>query len=136
PERAASATAAARFEREARAAAAVRRDHVVSIYHVGRSPDFPLPYFVMEYLDGETLAQRLRGQGVLAPREAAAVVRQAALGLAAAHARGLVHRDVKPGNIMLANGSGRAEGRRLPLGPPPGPPPPEPPATRGGAGAP
>src|SRR5262249_54748125 len=109
PELAASASDRARFEREARAAAAVRHENVVIIHRVGSTPGFALPYFVMEYLDGETLSDRLRRQGVLAPQEAVAIVQQVALGLAAAHARGLVHRDIKPSNIMLEKSTGRAK---------------------------
>jgi WD40 repeat protein len=90
-----------RFEEEARKAAAVRHDHIVTVHRVGQAPGSALPYLVMEYLEGETLAARLWRAGVLPPREAAEVVRQVALGLAAAHARGLVHRDVKPSNILL-----------------------------------
>jgi tetratricopeptide (TPR) repeat protein/tRNA A-37 threonylcarbamoyl transferase component Bud32 len=109
PELAASASDRARFEREARAAAAVRHDHVVAIHRVGNTPDFALPYLVMEYLDGEPLSEWLQRQGVRIPREAAEVARQVALGLAAAHARGLVHRDIKPSNIVLESSTGRAK---------------------------
>ena len=109
PELAADPRERARFEQEARKAAAVRHDHIVTVHRVGQAPGSAPPYLVMEYLAGETLAQRLRRQGVLPPREAAEVVRQVALGLAAAHARGLVHRDVKPSNILIEAGSGRAK---------------------------
>jgi WD40 repeat protein len=109
PELAADAKERGRFEQEARKAAAVRHDHVITVYQVGHAQDFPLPYLVMEYLEGETLSDRLRRQGVLEPRSAAQTVLQVALGLAAAHARGLVHRDVKPSNILLEAGSGRAK---------------------------
>jgi tetratricopeptide (TPR) repeat protein len=98
-----------RLEQEARKAAAVRHDHIVTVHRMGLAPGLGLPYLVMEYLEGETLAARLRRQGVLAPKEVAEVVRQVALGLAAAHARRLVHRDVKPSNILLEAGSGRAK---------------------------
>ncbi len=123
PAKAANPEDRARFEREARATAAVRHDHVVIIHRVGSSPGFPLPYLVMEYLDGEPLGERLKRDGALPPREAAEVVRQVALGLAAAHARGLVHRDISLTNIMLDRGSGRAKitdfglARRVEVGP-------------------
>jgi WD40 repeat protein len=109
PELAASVGERRRFEDEARKAAAVRHDHVVRIYRVGGTPGFALPYYVMEYIDGEALSERLRRQGALAPKEAAEIVRQGALGLDAAHARGQVHRDIKPSNILLEKSSGRAK---------------------------
>ncbi|MBX9623050.1 MAG: protein kinase, partial [Gemmataceae bacterium] len=91
--------ARARFLREARAAAAVRDDHVCPIYHVGE--DAGTPFLVMPLLDGESLAARLARGGALPPDEVARVGREAALGLAAAHAAGVVHRDVKPANLWL-----------------------------------
>jgi serine/threonine protein kinase len=109
PELAASAKERTRFEGEARKAAAVRHDHVVTIHRVGSTPGFALPYFVMEYIDGEALSNRLERQGALTSREAAEIGRQVALGLAAAHARGQVHRDIKPSNILLDKCSGRAK---------------------------
>jgi WD40 repeat protein len=96
-----------RFLREARAAAAVESDHVVRIYQVGE--DRGVPFLAMELLNGETLQARLRREGRVAPAEAARVAREAALGLAAAHARGLTHRDVKPGNLWLEAGTGRVK---------------------------
>ena len=92
-----------------RKAAAVKHDHTVTIYRVGHTPGFPLPYLVMEYVDGEPLSDRLERQGVLEAKEAARIVQQVAHALAAAHARGLVHRDIKPSNILLEAGSGRAK---------------------------
>jgi serine/threonine protein kinase len=109
PELAVSAVERTRFEQEARKAAAVKHDHIVTIHQVGNTPGFPLPYLVMEYLDGEALSDRLERQGIVEPREAARIVQQVALALAAAHARGLVHRDIKPSNIVLERASGRAK---------------------------
>jgi serine/threonine protein kinase len=98
-----------RFEREARATGAVKDDHVVVVHDMGDDPDHDLRYIVMEYVEGETAADRLRRSPALPTREAADLVRQVALGLAAAHARGLVHRDVKPSNILLERSTGRAK---------------------------
>jgi eukaryotic-like serine/threonine-protein kinase len=99
-----------RFLREARAAAAGVNDHIVRIHHVGdASDDFPLPYLVMEYVEGGTLAHRLEGGRSLTPDAAAEIVRQVARGLEAAHALKLVHRDVKPSNILIEAATGRAK---------------------------
>src|SRR5690606_30401740 len=65
-------------------------------------------YFAMAYVDGETVGQRLRARGPFAAAEAARILREAAWALAYAHAQGIVHRDVKPDNILLERASGRA----------------------------
>src|SRR5262249_24734824 len=101
PRLAASGTARARFVREAQAAAAVRDDHVVAIYAV--SEHGPVPYLVMEYICGQTLEQRVRQGKALDLKEILRIGMQTAAGLAAAHAQGLGHRDVKPANIPLGN---------------------------------
>jgi tetratricopeptide (TPR) repeat protein len=103
-----SSPARARFVHEARAAARLRHDHVVAVYAVA-DPPAGLPYFTMEDIPGPTLAERLRSAHRLDPRSAAEVAVQVAAGLAAAHAAGLVHRDVKPANILLDPVSGRAK---------------------------
>ncbi len=87
-----------RFLREARAAATIRHDNVVQIYAVEETP---CPYIVMECVAGETLQDRLDRDGKLDVAEAVAIGAQAARGLAAAHERGLVHRDIKPCNILV-----------------------------------
>ena len=89
----------ARFEREARAVAALSHAHICTLYDVGVH-DGSL-YLVMEHLTGETLAERLR-KGPLPLDLALEVATEIAEALAAAHGQGVVHRDVKPGNIMLA----------------------------------
>jgi tRNA A-37 threonylcarbamoyl transferase component Bud32/sugar lactone lactonase YvrE len=104
---AASGSARQRFAREARAAAAVRDDHVIDIHAV--CDDGPLPYLVMEFIDGCTLETLLRKGGPLEVKQILRIGIQAASGLAAAHKQGLIHRDVKPANILLENGVQRVK---------------------------
>ena len=91
-----------RFLREARAAAAVVHEHVVSVFAVVETVGSP--FFVMEYVPGRSLQDRLDRNGPLSLPEILRIGMQTAAGLAAAHAQGLVHRDVKPANILLENG--------------------------------
>ena len=93
----------ARFRREARSAAALPHPNVVSVHDLGRSGD-GAHYIAMEYVPGGTLKQRLAEGGALRPTAAAAVALQIADALDAAHARGIVHRDVKPQNVLLTAG--------------------------------
>jgi eukaryotic-like serine/threonine-protein kinase len=106
PHLAGSGAARQRFSREARAAAAVVHEHVVAIHNV--ESDGAAPFLVMQYVAGESLQARLDRQGPLALREILRIAHQTAAGLAAAHAQGLVHRDVKPSNILLEQGIERA----------------------------
>lgn len=99
PHCATSAGARRRFAREAQAAAAVVHQHVVAIHAVGAN-HHP-PYLVMPFVPGESLQQRLNRQGPLDVIDVLRIGQQIAEGLAAAHAQGLVHRDIKPGNILL-----------------------------------
>jgi serine/threonine protein kinase len=107
PELAAQATARQRFIREARAAAAVTHEHVVTIHAV--EADHSPPYLVMQYVEGRSLQQRIDECGALEVKEILRIGMQAASGLAAAHAQGLVHRDIKPANILLENGVERVK---------------------------
>ncbi len=102
PHFATSATARKRFAREAQAAAAVVHPHVLAIH--GVNAQGRLPYLVTPYVAGRSLQQQLDQQGPLEVRDVLRIGMQAAQGLAAAHAQGLVHRDVKPANILLENG--------------------------------
>ena len=88
----------ARFEREARAVAALNHPNILSIHDIGLQDG--LPFVVSELLDGETLRATL-DRGPLSSREALDLARQIAVGLAAAHAKGIVHRDIKPENLFV-----------------------------------
>lgn len=94
-----ASSAAKRFDREARAAAAVQGDHVVNIYRVGTTVD-GRPYLVMPWVDGPALSE-LIDEFSESPRRAAQAIRQVALGLASVHHAGIVHRDVKPANVLF-----------------------------------
>ncbi|HEY3021607.1 MAG TPA: protein kinase [Solirubrobacteraceae bacterium] len=89
----------ARFVRESRAAASIEHPNVIPIFSAGEEQD--VLYISMRFVDGEDLRALLRREGPLEPRRAARIVAQVADALDAAHARGLVHRDVKPANILL-----------------------------------
>lgn len=93
-----------RFRREARAAAAVHHPNVVTVHDWGETQDGA--YLVLQLVDGCSLREVLRRRGPLSPGEALAVLGPAGDGLGAAHAAGLVHRDVKPENVLLATGGG------------------------------
>jgi serine/threonine protein kinase len=117
PSRLSNAESRERFLREARTAAGLSHPNIVPIHRVGEavaplSPgsaqEMRLVYFVMSYVEGETLGERLRSRGPLPPDEAARVMREVAWALAYAHGRGVVHRDVKPDNILLEAATGRA----------------------------
>jgi hypothetical protein len=95
-----------RFAREGRAAAAVVHEHVVAIYNV--EVEGTLPFLTMQYVPGRSLQTRVDEDGPLAVEEMLRIGMQAAAGLAAAHAQGLVHRDVKPSNILLEDTVERA----------------------------
>lgn len=106
PSLAASGAARRRFAREGQAVAAIAHDNVVSVHHVevgGR-----IPYLVMQYIDGSSLQDFVTAQGPLDVTTALRIAAQIAAGLDAAHAQGLVHRDVKPANILVG-----ASGQRV-----------------------
>ncbi|MFI2707587.1 protein kinase, partial [Nocardioides sp. CER28] len=92
---------AARFVREARAAARLSHPHVVSVYDQGE--DTGSPYLVMELVPGHTLRDTITTQSPMAPRRALALMEPVLSALAAAHRAGLVHRDVKPENVLISD---------------------------------
>ena len=106
PDLAAHAKLRDRFSSEARTAARLSHPHIVPIHAVDEARGYA--FFVMSYVDGGTLAERVATRGPLPPREASRVLREVASALSAAHAQGVVHRDVKPGNILLERATGRA----------------------------
>jgi serine/threonine-protein kinase len=95
-----------RFLREARTAAGLSHPNIVPIHLVEERGD--LVFFVMAFIEGETLGERVRRQGPLPVAEASRIIREVAWALAYAHGRGIIHRDIKPDNILLELGSGRA----------------------------
>jgi serine/threonine protein kinase len=113
PRIAEEAVARQRFLREAQAMAAIHHDNVVAVYQVGvakiGSAKQDLPFLAMQYLEGESLQDRIARDKCLPIQEVARIGRKIAEGLAAAHAKGLVHRDIKPSNIWLTTPNGRVK---------------------------
>jgi serine/threonine protein kinase len=103
PQLAVDPTARRRFEQEARAMAAVQHPTIVTVHAVGSIR--MLPYLVMEFIDGESLSNRLKS-GALDERTTLEIGQQIAAGLAAAHDSGLIHRDIKPANILIDQKTG------------------------------
>src|SRR6188768_3023422 len=95
-----------RFIREARTAAGLAHPHIVPIHAVEESAG--LVFFVMEYIPGETLGERVRRGGPLSVDEGSRIIREVGWALGHAHGRGVIHRDIKPDNILLEAGAGRA----------------------------
>ncbi|HWA59690.1 MAG TPA: serine/threonine-protein kinase [Gemmatimonadales bacterium] len=95
-----------RFLRETRTAASFSHPNIVSVHAVEETPG--LLYFVMSYIEGETLSQRVKRQGPLPVPEALRLLQEVAWALSYAHGRGVVHRDIKPDNVLLEKSTGRA----------------------------
>ena len=107
PKLARDKTARLRFEREAQAAASLSHPNIVAIYRVGRLSN-DLPYFIMQYVKGRTMADRIKAKGALPLDEARRAIGEVASAVAAAHQKGIVHRDIRPGNVLYEEDSGRA----------------------------
>ena len=105
PERAQEPAVRERFLREARIAARLSHPNIIPIHAVDETDGFV--YYVMAYVDGESLAQRVRSRGPLSASDGARLLREASWALASAHAQGVVHRDVKPDNILIESASQR-----------------------------
>ncbi len=90
-----------RFAREAEFAMGLRHENLVSVYDVGEDPETGLCYIIMEYVPGGSLADRIEKSGPMPIKEAVSIAMHVAVALEAAHSRGLVHRDVKPDNILF-----------------------------------
>ena len=98
-----SADARERFVREARAAAALRHEHIATVYQFGMRLETGQYFYAMELIEGETLDERVHRAGPLDARTTIGIAQQVTSALAAAEKHGLVHRDLKPANLMLVN---------------------------------
>jgi len=107
PALASDAVARARFEREAQSAARITHPNVAAIYRVGRLRD-GVPYLVMAYVDGRNLEDALRAEGAFDADAVRGLLAQLGDALAAAHAHGVIHRDVRPANVLLERSGSRA----------------------------
>jgi formylglycine-generating enzyme required for sulfatase activity len=107
PEIASHGTARERFVREAKAAAAVAHENIVTIHRVEKKAK--IPYLVMQFIGGVTLSEKIEAAGLLSVKEILRIGMQISEGLAAAHKHGIIHRDIKPGNILLENGVERVK---------------------------
>src|SRR6201993_1410639 len=101
-----SADARERFVREARAAAALRHEHIATVYQFGMRLETGQYFYAMELIEGETLEERVRRAGPLDARTTIRIAQQVTSALAAAEKCGLVHRDLKPANLMLVSFDG------------------------------
>jgi serine/threonine-protein kinase len=107
PESAADETARRRFDREAQSAASLSHPNIVDVHQFGRLPD-QTPYLVMQFVKGRTLEELVTAQGPLEMESAIEILDDVASALAAAHARGIIHRDVRPANILWKEVEGEA----------------------------
>lgn len=107
PELAAIPNARARFEREARACAALRHDHIIAVHHVESGVPSQCPYLVMDFVNGGSLGERIEPALNTDVRLIVEWLRQAAEALQTAHESGIVHRDIKPSNLLIDETSGR-----------------------------
>jgi eukaryotic-like serine/threonine-protein kinase len=109
PELSKDELAVSRFCREARAAASISHENVVAVHQVEHDEGKDLPFLVMELISGESLEKKLERGGRLSLREIVSIGMQTASGLTAAHDKGLIHRDIKPGNILLEKSGQRVK---------------------------
>ena len=91
-----------RFLREARSMAALSDPHIIQIFYIGTDEATSQPFFAMEFVEGESLSAILKRDGKISVENALRILHQTAQGLATAHDRGVIHRDIKPGNLMLS----------------------------------
>jgi serine/threonine-protein kinase len=115
PDLTASADLVERFRREAEIAATLAHENIVRVTDFGRSPEGWL-FLAMEFLEGESLFERLRREGAMRPDVAVAILAQVCRGLDAAHQRGVIHRDLKPENVFLIGGGDRPLAKILDFG--------------------